>query len=286
MATLPPWLNVQPSQFAASAESGARLGMADKAQAMSFMQQQQANQLAQQSQQLEVQRMAMAQKQMQVAQQDKLMQLAMAKQEADRRHQLATTQLSVQAEIRKQALQAQAQNAALKFQQQQQYQQAVNGIMSSTPGISLEDAAMKASFATGFSSPGLASMYKASQPAAQQEPVFDDQGKNVGIRVGGQIKMFPTEKVSAEYSEPYELNGHTVQRNVKTGQIKVLTKPEDPMDAMLKAKLAGRSGQAKAAPGSMGKLDRDKALEFYRLANGDTYKARQMAAEAGYIVNQ
>jgi len=284
MATLPPWLNVQPSQFAAAAESGARLGQADRAQAMSFMQQQQSNQLAQQSQQFQAQKLAMDQRQFQASQQASMMQLAMAKQESDRRHQLAITQLSVQAEIRKQAIQAQAQGAALKFQQQQQYQQAVNGIMSSTPGISLEDAAMKASFSTGFSSPGLASMYRATKPAAEQEAVFDDQGKNVGIRVGGQIKMFPAEKAAKGFSDPYELNGHTVQRDLATGEVKILTKPEDPMQAMIKAKMGG--GSAKVAPGSKGKLDRDKALEFYALANGDTYKSRQMAAEAGYIVNQ
>jgi hypothetical protein len=189
MATLPPWLNIQPSQFVAAAESGARLGQAEKAQAMSFLRQQQDNQLAQQSQQLEAQKLAMAQRQQQTANQMSLMKMAIEKKQADARNELALASYASQAELRKQALLASGKSAALKAQQQNDYSRAFQQIKSSNPEISDNDAAMKASFTTGFSSPGLASMMKTAQPAGQEEPIYSPEGKFIGMRLGNTMKM-------------------------------------------------------------------------------------------------
>ncbi len=272
MAVIPPWIEARPAEFPAAAEAGARIGIARQAQVMQMQDSQQ--QLVAQAQ-----RFDLAKQQMQADAQARMASIALSKQESDRRHQLGLAQLTVQSEIKKQQIDAQSRQLAQKFQQRQQYQQTMQQILSQNPEMDPGEAAMKASFMTGFSNPGLAEMARTSKPSAAETPVFSPEGKFIGVRVGNQIKMAMADKKPVEWSDPFEMQGHQVQRNLNTGEVKVITKPD--ADAELNALKSGAGG-GKAAPGSKGKIDKAIVAKYLQDAGGNVAKARQQAIDDGY----
>lgn len=202
-AQLPSWIETSPEQFAQAGEAGIRNNIAYQKLDASEDQQAQ-NQRAQQEMQLRAaSSAAQLNLQKQRLQQDqalKATQLSMQKSNADRQFQLSATQSAVNAELQKSRLDQAAKSAGLKFQQQQQYQQAIQQIMQEDPNVSPEEAAIKAGFMTGYSTPELARSVETRRQMMQPNPVTDPAtGDIIGYSdASGRVNYIPKPKTAAD----------------------------------------------------------------------------------------
>jgi hypothetical protein len=182
---IPPWISVRPTDFGQAAGEGARLDLA-RVQADASLKLDAAKLATQQ------QSMALEAQKLQADQQQTAMQLQMRKEEMDRNFNLQAAQLATTTELKKQEMAQDAIKVAKIGQQQSMYQKAMSDIMSQNPDMKPEDAAYQASLVTGYDlGPMGAQMFRANTEGV---PVYGKDGTTqVGIRIGGTVKMFPTQ---------------------------------------------------------------------------------------------
>lgn len=211
-ATLPPWLNVQPTDFLQASEAGAGAGLN---LAKTKIQSQQFQQEMGFRVQSHMQDMAMKQQQFQQDEQDRQARVNQAQEQ----HQLSAANLQMEtqrAQVEKQTSQmkmmVEATDAARKFQAQQKYQ-AIFGQLTQS-GVDPSTASMQAILAAGPSDLGesgasTASILKQSQPFVPQVQDFGDGVR--GFKTGPQSWAQVPEKTGQIWKDQTKtINGEDV----------------------------------------------------------------------------
>ena len=168
LGQVPEWLQVNPRDFTAASESGARIGL-DAAAQTNQANQEQAR-LGQSAAEAELNRRQQAS-------------------ESAANQQLEQERMAAQQQEAKTRLQLETQTAARKFQAQQAYQQAVSG------GMDPVQAMMQFGPQMGESMSGLGPLaldkFKTQQAALPPQPFMGPDGKPAGVTYGGTAHMFP-----------------------------------------------------------------------------------------------
>lgn len=168
IAAIPPWLDINPTQFTQAASEGARLGLESKSEE-DQQTQENANRMQQGLQEN-------ASRQQQAA-------------ENAGQQQLEQERLAAQKAEAAQRLQLETQSAARKFQAQQGYAQAVQ------QGADPVHAMLQFGPQMGESLSGLGplslSQYRMQQASLPPQPFVGPDGKPAGVTYGGAAHMFP-----------------------------------------------------------------------------------------------
>lgn len=253
--------------YAQAASEGARLDLSRDQMAISTA-------LDAQRMRMQQAEIANAQKQTQIATQMKMMELATAKKESDRSFQLNQSKLAIESELQRQKLSMTAQAAAQKFQSQQIYRSTFQKLKQENPDAPDSELAMKSLFASGADPTALAAAVRASsQP---NRVTWQPDVNNPDMQVSSTGERRPMPRPQPKFGEPYiDDNGHLVQKNNNTGEVKILVpKKTDEIADIL--------NEGKKASSEKKTLDQAKAMEFLQQAGGDKEKARKMAKDAGY----
>jgi hypothetical protein len=237
LAAIPPWLQINPTQFTQAASEGARLGLESKSEE-DQQTQENANRLQQGLQQN-------AGRQQQAA-------------ENSGQQQLAQESLAAQKAEAAQRLQLETQAAARKFQAQQGYAQAVQ------QGADPVHAMLQFGPQMGESLSGLGplslSQYRMQQASLPPQPFNGPDGKPAGVTYGGAAHMFPRQaaQLPQKLSDADKLVAqHYISelKDVNTEETKNATMP----DAAVARSLQARREQAEAGLESLGvNLDGEK----------------------------